>query len=254
VIELLDSITDRGANYMANRTLAHVRKLFNWALERGIVDASPAAAVRAPASETSRDRVLEPAELAALWWASGELGWPFGPLVRLLVITGQRIGEVTSMRWGHLDLDRAEWCLPAELVKTGRAHTVPLSDLALEIIAGLPRIGDSPLVFPSPRAGSTRPVTNFGKAKRDFDRLSGVTGWRFHDLRRTTATGLQRLGVRLEVTEAVLGHVSGSRAGIVGVYQRHEYAPEKRAALDAWAREVERIIGRAERRVVSIRR
>jgi integrase len=253
VRDLLRDIVDRGSPYMANRTLAHVRKLFGWAMDEEYVTASPVAGVKAPAGETSRDRVLEPAELAAIWRACDALGWPFGPLVRLLIVTGQRIGEVTAMRWEHLDVARAEWRLPSEAVKTKRAHAVPLSPLALEIIASLPRVGDG-LVFPANRVSSVNPVSGFSKIKARLDRLSGVTGWRYHDLRRSVATGLQRLGVRLEVTEAVLGHVSGSRAGIVGVYQRHEYGPEKRQALDTWARELERIIGRGEAQAVALPR
>ena len=108
------------------------------------------------------------------------------------------------------------------------------------------------MLFPANRVGSSNPVSGFSKAKARLDELSGVTGWRLHDIRRSVATGMQRLGIRLEVTEAVLGHTSGSRAGIVAVYQRHEYGPEKRAALNAWAREVESL-GRGEARVVSLR-
>jgi integrase len=251
VIELLDRIADR-APYMANRTLAHTRKLFAWAMERDIVDASPVAAVKAPARETSRDRVLEPAELAAVWRAAETLGWPFGPIVQLLIVTAQRIGEVATLRWQDIDLERAEWRLPREAVKTDRRHTVPLSPLALEIITSLPRIGDG-LVFPANRVGSANPVSGFSKTKCRLDQLSGVTGWRYHDIRRSVATGLQRLGVRLEVTEAVLNHVSGSRAGIVAVYQRHYYGPEKRAALDAWSREVARSLGRSDGQVIALR-
>ena len=142
--------------------------------------------------------------------------------MRLLTVTGARRDEVASLRWSDVDLERNEIRIPAERYKTGVAHTIPLSDLALEIIRDLPRIGDG-LVFPANRAGSANSVSGFSKAKRRLDELSGVAGWRLHDLRRSVATGLQRLGVRLEVTEAVLGHVSGSRAGIVGVYQRYEY-------------------------------
>ena len=104
-------------------------------------------------------------------------------------------------------------------IKTGVAHTIPLSDLALETIETLPRLGDG-LLFPANRVGSSNPVSGFSKAKARLDELSGVTGWRLHDIRRSVATGMQRLGIRLEVTEAVLGHTSGSRAGIVAVYQR----------------------------------
>jgi integrase len=237
VVELLD-VTAKRAPYTANRLLAHLRKLFAWAMERDIIGASPVAGVQAPAREVSRDRVLTPDELAAVWRASEGLGWPFCPIVRLLIVTGARRDEVGSMRWADLDLEAAEWRLPREAVKTDRQHTVPLSRLALSIIAGLPRIEGSPYVFPSIREGSTNPASGYSKAKARLDKLSGVQGWRYHDIRRSVATGLQRLGVRLEVTEAVLGHVSGSRAGIAGVYQRHDYAAEKRAALRRWAIEV----------------
>jgi integrase len=253
VTDLMDSITDRGAPYMANRTLAHVRKLFTWAMEREILTASPLVGVGAPAREVSRDRVLDHAELAAVWQACEALGWPFCPIVRLLIVTGARRDEVASMRWRDLDLERAEWRLSREAVKNDREHVIPLSALALEIIGDLPQIDDSPLVFPANRASSTNPVSGFSKAKRRLDQLSGVEGWRYHDIRRSVATGLQRLGVRLEVTEAVLGHVSGSRSGIVGVYQRHEYRDEKAAALAAWAREVERIVLGATAGVVALR-
>jgi integrase len=171
--------------------------------------------------------------------------------VQLLIVTGQRESEVAKMRWEHLDLEREEWRLPAELTKTGRGHVVPLSPLALEILGSMEH-KDAGFVFPSQRPGSKNAVTGFSKIKRRLDKQSRVTGWRYHDLRRTLATGMQRLGVRLEVTEAVLNHVSGSRAGIVGVYQRHEYGPEKRQALDAWGREVERIIGRGEAKVIAL--
>jgi integrase len=253
VIELMDDITDRGAPYMANRTLAHVRRLFGWAMERGIVTASPVVGVGAPAREVSRDRVLDNAELAAVWQACEALGWPFCPIVRLLIVTGARRDEVASMRWRDLHLERTEWRLPREAVKADREHVIPLSVVALEIIADLAQIDRSPLVFPANRASSTNPVSGFSGAKRRLDQLSGVEGWRYHDIRRTVATGLQRLGVRLEVTEAVLGHVSGSRSGIVGVYQRHEYRDEKAAALAAWGREVERIVRGATAEVVALR-
>jgi integrase len=251
VIALLDVTADR-APVMANRLLAHIRKLFSWAVERSILDASPVAGVKAPARETSRDRVLTDAELVAVWRACDGLGWPFGPLVRLLIATGARRDEVARMAWPQVDHDAALWTLPREQTKADRAHTVALSDLALDILEALPRLGDG-LVFPASRQGSANPVSGFSVAKRRLDALSGVSGWRFHDIRRTVATGLQRLGVRLEVTEAVLGHVSGSRAGIVAVYQRHAYADEKAAALAAWGRHVESLIRPEPAKVVKLR-
>jgi integrase len=146
------------------------------------------------------------------------------------------------MGWGELAPDLSSWAIPASRAKTGAAHIVPLSTQAQAILRGTPRLGESDLMFPG-RRGT---FSGFSKAKAALDKASGVKDWRLHDLRRTMATGLQRLGVRLEVTEAVLNHIAGSRAGIVGVYQRHTWAEEKRAALNAWGEHVAAIVERHE--------
>jgi integrase len=174
---------------------------------------------------------------------------PFGPLFRLLLITGQRREEVSGMSWSELDRKAAVWTLPADRAKNNKASVVHLSDLAvaeLDALAkrakhkdGWPRRG---LVFTT--TGETS-VSGHSRAKRKLDREVGdlakkekdcppIQPWRLHDLRRTLATGMQRLGVRSEVTEAILNHVSGSKSGVAGVYQRHEWGPEKRT-LNAWA-------------------
>ena len=261
--EMLDEIADR-APIRANRVLAAFRKLCRWSLTRGLIDRDPSAGISAPSPERSRDRVLDDTEIRLAWQAFEAVGWPFGPIGKLLLLTGARLGEAGGMRWSELDLAARVWRLPASRVKNARAHEVPLSDAAVEIIQGLPRIGDvkDGYVFTTT---SFSPVSGFSRAKRAIDRtiieimgeeaeargnnpdsVTALPGWRLHDLRRTVATSLQKLGVRLEVTEAILNHVSGSRAGIVGVYQRHEYAAEKRAALDAWARRLEAIVSGAE--------
>jgi integrase len=250
VIELLDRTADR-APIRANRVLAWTRRLFGWALERDIVNASPVAGIRAPTREVARDRVLEPAELAAIWRASEAMGWPFGPILQLLAVTAARKGEIVNMRWQDLDLERHLWTVPSEMTKAGRLHEVPLSDLAMEIIGGLLRIGD--LVFPARKAGSTNPVSGFSKIKVRLDQMSGVENWRVHDLRRTAASGMARLGHAPHVVAAVLNHSPGSTMGITAVYNRHRYGDEKRAALDAWGREIECIIGRREGNVVALR-
>jgi integrase len=244
VIERLDAIADR-APVRANRVLAWTRRLFGWALERDIITASPVAGIRAPTREVARDRVLEPHELAAVWRASEALQWPFGAIVQLLAVTAARKGEVVSMRWCDLDLEGRLWVVPGEMNKAGRRHEVPLSDLAMEIMEGLPRIGDG-LVFPARKVGSANPVSGFSKIKTRLERVSSVENWRVHDLRRTAASGMARLGHPPHVVAAVLNHSPGSTMGITAVYNRHRYTDEKRAALDAWGREVERIIGRGE--------
>jgi integrase len=146
----------------------------------------------------------------------------------LLILTGQRRGEVAGMRWDEIAGDI--WTLPKERTKNGKAHSVPVSRQAAAIVAASPHIGD--FVF---SINAASPVVGFVNPKRRIDTLAGFADWRLHDLRRTAASGMARLGVNLPVIERILNHVSGSFAGIVGVYQRHEFADEKRAALQLWA-------------------
>lgn len=264
VHDMLDEIVDRGAPIRANRVFAQLRKMCNWAVSRGIIERSPCGGLVAPSQETRRDRLLSDQEVRLAWRAFEEVGWPFGPIGKLLLLTGGRRDEVASMRWGELDLAAKTWTLPKERTKNKREHVVPLSEQALEVIELLPRIeGGDGLVFTT--TGQT-PVSGFSRAKRAIDgaileQLRGGSGddkhngvveaaavphWTLHDLRRTAATNLQKLGVRLEVTEAVLNHASGSRGGIVGVYQKYSWDAEKRAALDAWAKRLAVIVGGAE--------
>jgi integrase len=177
-------------------------------------------------------------ELKAVWRSCEELGWPFGSLVRFLILTGQRRGEVAGMRWSELDLAGKAWMLPKERTKNNRAHAVPLSRQAVEILEKAPRfVGE----FVFTLDGET-PATGFGQAKTRLDAaLTGAPHWTLHDLRRTVATSMARLGVAIPTVEKVLNHKSGSFRGIVGVYQRHDYASEMRAALELWGAHVERL-------------
>lgn len=252
VHQMLDEIVDRGAPIAANRRFAAFRKMCKWAVARGIIDRSPCEGVSAPAAETKRERVLTDDELRLVWHACQHVGL-FGVVVRLLVLTGARRDEVAGMEWAELDPDARTWTLPAARAKNKREHVVPLGNAALDIIKGLPRVEGRRFLFST--TGRTH-VSGFSKAKAKLDAamraLRGdvaelVPAWVIHDIRRTVATNLQKLGVRLEVTEAVLNHVSGSRSGIVGVYQRHDYADEKRQALEAWAHRLETIIGEEAR-------
>jgi integrase len=251
VVELLDGVVDRGGGLTANHVLATVRKLFNWAVARGIVDASPVQGIKAPLAETARDRVLTDAEVLSFWEATGEVPYPFGPFARLLLLTGQRRTEVAGMTWDELDLDNPSWLIPSNRTKNGEKHEVPLSAAALDILKSLPRIqSDKGYVFTT--TGETH-VTGYSRAKADIDRrVSPMPAWTFHDLRRTAASGMARLGINLPVIEKVLNHTSGSFAGIVGVYQRHSFADEKRNALEAWARFV-LSLQRASENVVPLR-
>jgi integrase len=222
---LLDSVA---APIMANRLHDLLSKLFNWAVAADLITESPAARITRPNAERSRDRVLSDTELKAVWRAAEKEGYPFGPIIQLLILTGQRRGEVAGMRWDEIAGDI--WTLPKERTKNGKAHSVPVSRQAAAIVAASPHIGD--FVF---SINAASPVVGFVNPKRRIDTLAGFADWRLHDLRRTAASGMARLGVNLPVIERILNHVSGSFAGIVGVYQRHEFADEKRAALQLWA-------------------
>jgi integrase len=236
IADLCDAIE---APVMANRTFETLRLFFNWAIGRGLIDVSPMAGLKKPNPdhEQARKRVLSDDELRKLWKATGEIGEPFGPLVRLLVLTGQRRGEVAGMMDSEIVGDL--WTIPGDRVKNGHDHTVPLTALVLAELAKVTRIGDKGLIFTTT---GTRPVSGWGRVKDRLDRLVGFDDWRIHDLRRTVATGLQRLGVPLQVTEAVLNHTSGTRDGIVGVYQTYDYHDEKADALRAWSHYVEWIV------------
>jgi integrase len=215
--------------------------LFNWAMSADIVAASPCAGIERPTKEISCDRVLDDAELALIWYAADELGPPFGPLVKLLLLTGQRRNEVAGLEWKELDLQW--WSLPRQRTKNNKAHLVPLSRQAIAVIETIPKISER-FVFST--NGETR-VSGFGKAKRRLDALlpKDMPPWRLHDLRRTVASGMARLVINLPVIEKVLNHASGSFAGIVGVYQKHEFSDEKRKALEAWGFHVTEIVSKS---------
>jgi integrase len=222
----------KDAPVTANRVHSITRKLFNWTVENDIIVSSPVAGVRPPSQETSRDRVLTDAELRKIWQAAPE--GPFGAIVKLAILTGQRRSEISRMEWAEIEGDT--WTLSKERTKNGRQHEVPLSRQAKALLESQQRISDR-FVF-SYDAGA---FNGFSKSKARLDAACGVQNWTLHDLRRTTASGMAKLGVSLVVIEKVLNHVSGSLAGIVGVYQRHEFAKEKRAALQKWADHVTRL-------------
>ncbi len=242
VITLLDNIVDRGSPIAANRTLAAFRRMCHWAVGRKLIGVSPCAGIEAPSPERSRDRVLTDDELRAVWLASEGLGWPFQPIVRLLLLTGQRRDEIASMRWSEIDSSTKTWTIPRERCKNDQAHVVPLSPQTVAILDGLPHIvGKSDLVFTS---NGTMAVSGFSKAKTRLDALTpaGMPAWVFHDLRRSFASGCAKLGIGIHVVEKCLNHSSGTFKGIVSVYQKHDFADEKRAAMTTWANYVETLV------------
>jgi integrase len=215
VHEMLDEIVDRGAPIRANRVFAQFRKMCRWAIARGIIERSPCEGLTAPSVETRRDRVLSDDEIRLAYRAFEVAGWPFGPIGELLLLTGARRDEVAGMKWSELDLDARVWSLPKTRTKNKRDHQIPLSDDAVRIIEGLPRIGFAKdgLVFTV--TGRT-PVSGFSRAKTMVDgtiletlreeaeargddpqKVQALARWTIHDLRRSVATNLQKLGVRL---------------------------------------------------------
>jgi integrase len=243
---IFDTMIDRGAAVSVNRLFAQLRKMCSWAVERGLIERSPCDGIKKPSSEgRPRERVLDDRELALVWQASSAIGFPFGPVTQLLILTGQRRGEVAGMCYSELDMDKAVWTLPADRTKNHRQHAVPLSAQALSVLATLPRIIGSEFVFST--TGETAP-SGFSKWKARLDaamlRIDArpIPAWTVHDLRRSVATGMAQHGVAMHIVERVLNHVSGSFGGIVAVYQRHEYADDMRAAIDLWAAHVATLV------------
>ncbi len=255
VIDLLDDIAASGRPVLANRTLAHVRKLFNWAMERDIIESTPVARITAPGGrEKPRERDLSDEEIRSLWPAFEAGGYPFGPMFKVLLLAGQRRGEVAKMRWGDVDLETAVWTLPGEMTKNGRPHTVPLAPAVVAILESLPRF-NGPYLFTT--SGGERPVSGFSRPKARVEKLANdaqtepLPQWGLHDLRRTCASGMARLGVSSDHIGRVLNH---SPRGITAqVYDRHTYLPEKRHALELWAAYVDGLFRPADDRLVALR-
>ena len=231
VLELMDAAVARGSAYQANRILSNIRKLFNWTIERGIVEVSPVVGLKAPTKEVSRDRVLDDDEVIRLLRACQNHVYPFRQFVPMLLATAQRRGEVAEMRWSEIDLDGKIWVIPANRSKNGKPHVVPLSAYALDVLSGIPRFLDCDFVFTTTHKS---PVSGFSKMLRRLSDGSQTFGWRLHDLRRTAASGMARASVAPHVVEKVLNHISGTISGVAAVYNRYAYDHEKRDALEEW--------------------
>jgi integrase len=253
VLRLLDGIVDRGAGIMANRTLAVVRKMFNFAVGRDIVSVSPCLSVRAPAAEQQRDRVLTTDEIRALWHSlEGAKMMSEGTklALKLQLATAQRKAEIVTAAWDEIDLKEKWWTIPPEKAKNKLPHRVPLSPLTLELLQAAKNItGDSPWVFPSPQ--TDRHITP--EAVDHALRRPGLEALGFtfvpHDLRRTAASHMTGMGISRLVVSKILNHVE---RGITAVYDRHSYDREKRQALEAWALKLKAIIEEAEINVIPL--
>lgn len=265
VRNIIKGYADAGKLYQARNLLSYVRRLFNWAIDQHVygIETSPCDRLRPKAivgELKERTRVLSDAEICAAWKAAEVLGYPYGPLFRLLILTGQRKSEVAEARWSEFDLAKKLWTIPTERMKSAAAHVVPLSDDAIALLNSLPRFDGGDCLF-SITFGQ-RPVNGFGQAKvrfdaemlralREGDAKAKLPDFVIHDLRRTVRTGLSAIPAISDlVRELVIGH---TKPGLHKVYDQHAYLDEKRHALDAWAARLRAILNPPPANVVALR-
>ncbi len=252
---LIDDLLAAGKPAAAHKLREIIRRLGHYLVEQDIgIDVSPFARRTSRIPKVERDRKLRDDEIAALWQACETVGYPFGPLVQLLVLTGQRRNEVGGMLRGEVDFGKAEWIIPANRSKNDKPHLVPLSDPALAVMKALPGF-DGPHLFTT--TDGQRPVSGFSKAKRRLDSViaeqqdgADIDPWRLHDLRRTCRSSMAALGVPEIVSEKVLNHQPDKLAR---TYNVHEYRDEKRNALERWAQHVMGIVQPDTGKVVALR-
>jgi integrase len=221
-----------------------VKAFFGWCVGRAVLDVSPAKELAAPARERPRDRVLKDDELARIIKAARQVDGPYAGIVELLALTGQRREEVAQLTWDEVDVANQTWTLPTSRTKNGRRHIVHLSKEAIAVLMRTPEPGR--FVF---SLTGTKPFQSFSAAKRELDKLSSVSSWRLHDLRRTCVSGMTRLGVAPHVADKVLNHQSGTISGVAAVYQRHEFLTERKDALERWGAHVGRLLQSREIKV-----
>ena len=258
VVDRIDKIGERSPS-TAVKAYRLLRKMLSWAVERGDLQHSPMEGMKAPYQIRKGNRVLSDAELRLVWQASGMVPKAYGSFVKMLILTGQRLREVAGMRWSEVDLATGVWTFGAERTKNKLGQVCPLAPLTLDLLKSLAtEAGDqSDFVFTT---NGRSPIAGFSKIKTQIDAEAGklfradsrkdgrqVEPWKFHDLRRTFATGCQSLGFPIEHVEACLNHKSGVRGGLAAIYQLHDYLPEKRTVMDAWAKRIEVIMAEEER-------
>ena len=230
--EKIENLSDTPA--VKHRTFGVLRAFLGWAYRAHYIEHNPLARMKAPPPSRSRERVLSDAEIKAIWNALDDA--IYGRIVKLLLLTGQRRGEIAALTGSMIGTDTIT--LPSENTKNGRLHVIPLGATAASVL-GRQRLPKT-LYFPA--RGKSTPFNGYSKAKKDLDERCGVSDWTLHDLRRTFASGLASLGVPLHVIERLLNHVSGSFGGIVGVYQRYNFMPEMRSAIQLWETHIEALM------------
>jgi integrase len=261
--EILD---ERDAPAQANQTYARLKKFFNWCIEEEIIDASPMARMPKPADQSDRTRVLSDDEIRHVWLAADKIGFPYGTVIKGLILTGQRKTEVADLPRKEIimktaDLNEPHWLLPSERAKNRREHVVPLAPEMLTLLTDLPKLNTNPDMYFVNNRGNRLDGWSDAKSKIDYEILvlhrkaaiergedpatvEAMEEWVFHDLRRTVATKMGALRIQPHVIEAVLNH-AGIIKGVAKVYNRYSYVDEKRHALELWARTLMRIVNPA---------
>jgi integrase len=229
VVEVVTAIEQRGAPVAANKALKAIKTFLRWCVGRAVLDQSPAEGVPLPSKEVARDRVLDDSELAQVILAARKIGGPYGGIVELLALTGQRREEVAGLQWEELNLAQRIWTLPKSRTKNEKAHVIHLSEQSMAVLTG----ADWPAPYMFSLLG-TKPFQEFSRAKRRLDELSGVTGWRLHDLRRSCVSGMARLGIAPHIADKILNHQAGIISGVAAVYQRHDFLAERRTVVEKW--------------------
>jgi integrase len=230
----------------ARKLFSTLSKMFNWLAQHRRLESNPCTSVHRPEAPVSRDRFLDAGEIVKFWQATDQEPLA-GALLKLTLLTGCRLNEVADMRRSELSADLSIWNIPGSRTKNHKAHVVPLPPLARALIANT--AGESDLVFTTT---GTTPISGWSKIKRRLDQRMQVPAWEIHDLRRTFVTGCAELGIRPDVIELAVNHISGSRGGIAGIYNRSELLPEPRAALERWANHIEGLVAGHAAKVVPL--
>jgi integrase len=244
VIQLLDKIKERGAPIIANRTLACIRRMFNFAIERDLIQATPCAQVKAPSKENRRERCLSLNEVKIFW--DGLKNAPMSEATRLALkfqlVTAQRKGEVISAEWSEIDLADKVWVISAEKAKNGLTHRVPLSGLAIELLNEIKSISNnSRWLFPSERKSTHIRSQSIDRAlRRSSNAFPNLESFCPHDLRRSSITHMASLRISSEVLSRIANH---AKKGVTELhYIKHTYDDEKRYALEAWSQKLKELL------------